>query len=253
MKQRRPHEPEVSPSRRALFLGIAASTAVVTGCEFRRRYPDASPATDAGVDDVALSEDAGDAAADSSAARASDIDDLNALVVAEYGLAAAYAVLAPALQSPATDDPLAGPAPVLLAIAIRWRQQHLDAAAALSDAVTSAGGTATPATGINFTPPPGATLTVENVLKIACNAEKDAAVVHARRVAQLDFAAHRQLAGSIAGAHTQRFTALYALLKGSAQPAAAIATMVEQVVPTSFVLRVGTQPGLESVPDLAFT
>lgn len=245
-----PPRDEPKTSRRSLLHWAALGVPFAAACDFRRHTSavpgiDGATADDAGTNDASTD-------ADDGAIAASDTSGLNELLALEYTLVAAYDALAPALQSPAASDPLAPAAAPLLAIALRWRQHHLDYAAALSAAITATGGTPVSQASVTYTLPDEYQPIVESVLKVACNAEKSAAIAQTHHVAQFAYAPHRYLAGSIAGGETQHFIALYALLRGSAQPGPALAAMVSQVVPKAFVSDVVGGDGLQSVPDLAF-
>ena len=105
---------------------------------------------------------------------------------------------------------------------------------------------------MTFTPPTGFTATVTNVLKLACNAEKNAAYSYNRTVAALSTTGRRFLAGNIQGDETQHFIVLYVILKGTAAPGANIGTMVDQIVPATFVSTMGTMTGLQTVADFTY-
>ncbi|MEZ4406308.1 MAG: ferritin-like domain-containing protein [Polyangiales bacterium] len=184
-----------------------------------------------------------------------DITVLNSLLSAEWLAIKAYAAGLPTLQMPATGDPLAANGPVLYVIAQRWQTQHQAHAAALQAAIRAIGGTPVDENSVTFTPPTGFSATVRNVMVLACNAEKAAAIAYNRAVKGLTAAGNRFLAGNIEGDESQHFIVLYALLQQvvAANPSGII-TGTMDVVPQTFVVNYnGMQNGLEAVPDFTYT
>ncbi len=178
---------------------------------------------------------------------------MNALLALEYAAIAAYTAGAGIISSPPAGDPLAALGPTLLLVATHFQQQHKDHATALVAAVTAAGGKPVDEASFTFTAPPGFTPSITNVLKLASNAEKDAAVAYTQLVGKLGVVDNRFLASSISGDESQHFIVLYVILKGIAQPGMNLTAMTNLVVQTSFVSGVGTFSGLETVPDLAYS
>jgi hypothetical protein len=241
-------------SRRALLRwSVASVVAAATACDFSRHYPDAGSHADVDVDTTPDVMTAVDAAGDVPISPAVDVDGMNSLLALEYRLAAAYVSLGAALGSVSAGDPLVATVPALIALAGRWRDQHVQAAAAIADVVMRAGGTPVSSTAIAYVPPSTVTLTVINILKLAGNEEKNTALAFVRRISQLALASNRQLAAAISGTLTQRFTVIYTLVTASLQPGNDFAARVANVVPTPFTLHIGMQPGLDSVADLAPT
>ncbi len=184
---------------------------------------------------------------------ASDVMTLNALRGAELRAIGAYTAGAGILMAPSMTDPMAASASVYLSVAARFMAQHRDHAAALGAMVTAMGGTPVPEGSVTFTPPMGFTPTVTNVLRLAANEEKGAAVAYVQTQMALNSASSRFLAGAISGDETQHFIVLYVLLKGLAAPTAMIASMVDQIVPTSFVSNLdGAMNGLQSQADFTY-
>jgi hypothetical protein len=230
------------PRRRALQAGAAASGAILLGCG-----DDSTPLGDAGPG----TRDTGMTGQDSGT-DAPDVTALNALLAAEYAAVKAYDAGAAILMAPPPMDPLASIAPVALAVAGRFQQQHRDHAEELADAIAAARGTPVDEASVTFTPPAGFSPGVLNVLKLACNAEKAASIAYNDAVQVLTQHANRVLASAIEGDETQHFIVLYAILKGVAAPGPMV-MMVDKVVPTSFVTTIDDKPGLETVPALVFT
>jgi hypothetical protein len=230
------------PRRRVLQAGAAASGAILLGCG-----DDATPP----MNDAGGPRDGGMMGQDSGT-DAPDVMALNALLTAEYAAVKAYDAGAAILMAPPAMDPLAGIAPVALAVAGRFQQQHRDHAEVLAETITAARGTPVDEASVMFTPPAGFSSGVLNVLKLACNAEKAASIAYNNTVQVLTQHSNRVLASAIEGDETQHFIVLYAILKGVAAPGPMV-MMVDKVVPTSFVTTIADKPGLETVPALMFT
>jgi hypothetical protein len=125
----------------------------------------------------------------------------------------------------------------------------------LAAAITAIGGTPVTEASVMFTPPSTFSGTVSNVLKLACNTERAAAIAYNRAVKALTATGNRFLAGTIEGDETQHFVVLYALLTGvvSAVPTGLITNIME-VVPKAFVARVNASDmnSLQSVADFTY-
>ncbi len=236
-------------TRRGLLrAGVIATPVIVLGCG-----DDSGIMTDAGRLDGGRSDGGGSADGGVDAGtQAPDVVSLNALLAAEYAAVKAYDAGAAILMAPPSGDPFASLAPTALEVAARFQSQHRDHADVLANAIASGRGTPVDETSVTFTPPTGFSASVLNVLKLACNAEKAASIAYNQTVAALVEPANRVMASSIEGDETQHFIVLYALLRGVAAPGPNIA-MVDQVVPTSFVTSVMSEPGLDTVAPLAFT
>lgn len=180
-----------------------------------------------------------------------DIAPLNALLAAEYAAVIAYDAGAEILMSPPAGDPLGSLAPGLLAVAGRFQAQHRDHAVELARAVGALGGTPIAESSVNFVPPAGFTPSVENVLKLAANAEKAAAIAYDSSVAVLAEPQNRFVASAIEGDETQHYVVLAALVRGLATPGESFAA--PPVVPTSFVSSTTSGAGLDTIPNLEFT
>lgn len=179
-----------------------------------------------------------------------DIIPLNALRAAELNAIAAYTAGAGILAMPPMGDPQTANAIVLLSIANNWKSQHQTHAAQLAAMITALGGTPVSDTSATFTAPPGFIPSVTNVLKLACNAEKSAAVAYNLTQAALTTGGSRFLAATIEGDETQHFITLYAILSGVASPNPSnIIAGIMDVVPKTFVARVGSMTN--SLEDLA--
>ena len=183
-----------------------------------------------------------------------DIIPLNALRAAELNAIATYTAGVGILTSPPMGDPQAANAIVLLTIANNWKTQHTTHAAQLATAIRALGGTPVPDTSGSFTPPTGFIPSVTNVLKLACNAEKAAAIAYNATQASLTAATSRFLAATIEGDESQHFIVLYTILSGVAAPNPAnIIAGIADVVPKTFVANVGgSTDSLEALADLPY-
>lgn len=184
-----------------------------------------------------------------------DIPPLNNLLAAEYNAIAAYTAGIPILEMPPTGDPLAANGPALGVIARAWQAQHREHAAQLVTAITAIGGVPVAQTSITFTAPTGFTGTVGNVMVLACNAEKAAAIAYNQSVKTMSAASSRYIAGNIEGAETQHFVILYTLLKRVVAPnPAMLISMINEIAPKAFVVSVGAATnGLSSIADFTYT
>lgn len=185
---------------------------------------------------------------------AADIAALNALLSAEWAAIDAYSQGAAVLAAPANNDPLRDAAPTVLAVAAHFRQQHRDHAAQLAARITAAGGTpvAEPAAG-SYQLPNGFTATVLNVIRLATNEEKNAAVAYCDVLNQVSSETFAELIASIGGVETQHFIVLSLLAQGVVQATSMTAAMAMEMVPRSFV----TSPadgiaGLNTVADFTY-
>lgn len=197
-----------------------------------------------------------------------DSATLNALITAEYNAILAYDAGLQVLRNPPMGDPQASVAIILATIANNWKYHHEEHAAALVAAaqLIAAPTVERPTT---FTPPAGFTASVANVLRLAANAERAAAIAYNNAVSTLTQGGNKFLAGSILGDETQHFIVLYSLLKGLAGPGSNIVTGTGDVVPKAFVstitpvpatpaavmaeMRTFTGQGLQTVMDLPYT
>ncbi len=196
-----------------------------------------------------------------------DFAPLNALLTAEYQAIATYSAAMPTLTTPPAGDPFIRESILLASIAGAWQNHHREHAAALVAAVTATRGTPVVQSSVSFTLPVGFTGTVTNVLRLACNAEKAAAIAYNNAMRSLTTPGLRFLAGTIQGDETQHFAVLYALLRGLAVAGPNFVANISDVVRVSFVSTVlpapsGSNPsnmmpwtgnGLQSIPDFTYT
>lgn len=178
---------------------------------------------------------------DAEAQNAADAMALNGLLRAEYEAIAAYNTAIPLLT-----DPTAAAA---AAVATHFKDQHVAHAQKLVPLVTAAGGTPVAQATVFFMPPAGFTGTLPNILKLATNKEKAAAIAYAEALKTISSKTAAEVVAAIGGVETQHFIVLYLLTLGVVQPGA-MASMVDQIVPKAFVSIIGsTGEGLDSVQD----
>jgi hypothetical protein len=244
--------------RTALVASAASGLALLAGCE---GSDDGLVRSDGGPADTGngLRNDGsrGTTPAEgggTSEAAKGDISILNGMVATEYGLVDAYAAGATILGAPAADDPLTDLAPVLLAAALTFHDHHVAHADALRTAIVALGGTPLAPSSVEFVAPTGFTATVANVLKLACNAERAAAISYVMALGHLSTATNRALVASIEGDETQHFMVHYAVLNGLVDPGPNLnALTAGQLVPTAFVAAGAGGQSLEDIPDFDVT
>lgn len=191
---------------------------------------------------------------DAEAQSAADVMVLNALLRAEYEAQQAYDSAIGYFGSPAMDDSGRALAAAAGLVATHYRSQHVDHGTRLASLIMNLQGTPISQSTVIFTPPTamGFTRTVRNYLRLACNAEKAAAIAYTNALKSLTNVTAAELAAAIGGVETQHFIVLYLLLKGVATPGMAAATMASELSPRSFVAITGETTDLSSVPDFAF-
>lgn len=183
-----------------------------------------------------------------------DVALLNGLLADEYAALAAYGAAAPYLGKPDKTDPLAALAPVVLQIALHFASQHQDHATVLVTAIKTFKGTPVSSSSVKFTAPSGFSLTVTNIMKLAANAERAAAIVYNQTVAKLSVQTNRYLAAAISGDEAQHFIVLDALLQGVATPGSDLSTTTAaEVVPVSFLASQGVGKSLSDIADFDVT
>lgn len=213
--------------RRSLLKGAAtaaAALAVTEACS----TPSGTP-------------DAGDAA---------DLDALNALAAAEYKAIDAYRQGAAVLQN---DSSALGQ--LALAVAVEFQKDHNEHVALLVQLVAKLGGTPVRSTDNTFTLPEGFVASTMNVLKLAANEERRAAIAYNQVLKGLTSKRHRFVAAAIQGDESAHYAVLVALIEGLAVPTSALTTAVaDQVVPAAWAsatTEFGGSAGFDAQADLA--
>jgi hypothetical protein len=179
---------------------------------------------------------------------------LNGLLADEYSAIDAYAAAAPYLGNPDPADPGVSLAPVVLQLAVAFALHHQDHAGALATAIRALGVAPIGDGEVSFALPTGFTATVANIMKLAANAERNAAVLYNQTIARLSAATNRFLAAAISGDEAQHFVVLDSLILGLASPGPNLSTSTAtDVVPVSFADAVGVAQSLEDVADFSVT
>lgn len=181
---------------------------------------------------------------------ASDNDVLNALLKAEYDAIATYTagagIIAADTATPqATRDTVTG-------VAVHFRNQHTEHAAALKKLIETNGGTPATDSGTPTLPSsfPAATATTTDVIKLAADKEKAAAFTYAQVMASISTQTAAKLVASIGAVESQHFVVLYLLAEGLIEATAKTGMSPTLVVPAAFILDVGG-PGSVNLENFA--
>jgi len=183
---------------------------------------------------------------------AGDAAVLNTLLRAEYDAIRTYEAASGSLGMPDMADPDRALGPAAALIAGHYLAQHRDHATRLRDMIMSMQGTPVDQSTILFMAPAGFRLTVRNILRLACNKEKGAAIAYMNSLKTLSSQAAAELAAAIGGVETQHFIVIYLLLKGAAGPGMMAASMISEVSPRAIVGVTGDSMGLAGVPDFTY-
>ncbi len=182
-----------------------------------------------------------------------EVNKLRELQTAEFEAVDAYRFANGRLADAMPMDPLESVRPNLLLVGQHFRAHHQAHAERLGELIVAAGGTAITGATINFTPPVGFAATVTNIIKLATNKEKAAAIAYADALKTLSTGTSAQVVAAIGGVETQHFIVLHLLAKGVVVPGPMLMTMVSQLIPTAFVAAAGgTTTGLETIPDFPY-
>jgi len=212
----------------AAAAGISLATALVT--RSRTAHAEVKPEPDADADN----------------------DILNALLKAEYDAIATYAAGAGII---AADTATAEATRNLVTdVAVHFQTQHKQHAAALKKMIEANGGepvedSGTPSLPTSF---PATTAGTTEVMKLAADKEKQAAIAYADVMKSVSTTTAAKLVAAIGAVETQHFVVLYLLIEGLIQPTDATAATPTLVVPAAFILNVGASrtTNLESFPAL---
>jgi len=179
-----------------------------------------------------------------------DNDVLNALLTAEYDAIATYTAGAGIIAADgAADQPTKD---TVTAVAVHFRSQHMEHAAALRKLIEDNDGDPVADSGEANIPESFDDPTVGGVIKLAADKEKQAAVAYANVMKSISTLTAAKLVASIGAVETQHFVVLYLLAEGLIAANADTLTKATLVVPAAFILDVGgsgTQ-SLEDFPDL---
>jgi rubrerythrin len=181
-----------------------------------------------------------------------DNEILNVLLNAEYDAIATYTAGAGIIDND-TDTP--EPTRALVTdVALHFQDQHKAHAAALKKLIEDNDGTPVddpeaPTLPDSF---PAATATTTDVLKLAADKEKQAAVAYATVMKSISTQTAAKLVAAIGAVETQHFVVLYLLVEGLIEANENTAASPTLVVPAAFVLDVGANgtTNLEDFPAL---
>lgn len=181
-----------------------------------------------------------------------DNDVLNTLLAAEYDAVATYGAGAGLIDADSgTPQELRD---TVKKVATHFAAQHAAHARALAKLISDNGGTATSDGGEANLPTsfPSAGATTTDVIKLATDKEKKAALAYAGALKTLSTQAAAKLVAAIGGVETQHFVVLHLLAEGLVEGTDATATMFDLVVPAAFVADIGAGDGtsLEAFPAL---
>ncbi len=180
-----------------------------------------------------------------------DLDTLNGLLEDELNAVDTYTAGAGILMKPPSGDPNEAIASIVLAVAGHFQSQHKDHASALSSLVSKGGGR--PVTTGSAQIPKGFKPSVLNVIRLAANAEKAAAIAYTAALKSLGAGTAATLAAAIGGVEAEHFVVLYSLAKGLVEGTTTTMGMASAVVPTSFLIKVGSGPsGLDGLSDFTY-
>jgi rubrerythrin len=177
---------------------------------------------------------------------------LNALLAAEYDAVATYTagagiIAADSATPQATRD-------LVTDVAVHFRSQHSEHAAALKKLIEDNAGTAVADAGKPSLPAkfPTSGATTTDVIKLAADKEKQAAYTYAQVMATISTQTAAKLVASIGAVEAQHFVVLYLLAEGLISTTDKTAMNASLVVPAAFILDAGVSGSvnLEKLPAL---
>lgn len=194
-------------------------------------------------------------------ARAAPTDDhatLKALIKAERNAIKTYEAGAGVIDAADSSDPLFAYAGVVKAIALHFRAQHVDHQVQLTSTLTDQGGTDDVGAG-EAQIPSDFVANIKNVVDLATNAERAAAVAYTDVQKSLADAGNAELAAAIGADETQHYILLQLVARGFVvppdstknTPAEQLSSAVSMLAPRSFAVGVGAFTGLDDT-DLPF-
>ena len=194
-------------------------------------------------------------------AQAQSMDDtaiLKALIRAERNAIATYTAGAGVIDGAPNTDPLFGYRGIVKAVALHFAGQHVDHEAKLVAYLRTQGGTDDVGAGAAQIPT-GFVANIKNVIDLATNAEKAAAIAYTDVQKAITRSENAELAAAIGSDETQHFVVLQLLARGFVSPPAAtmgataeaLAGPAAKLAPRSFTVTIGTSLGLDDAA-LAF-
>ena len=180
-----------------------------------------------------------------------DNDVLNALLTAEYDAIATYTAGAGIIGADSATPQATRK--VVTDVAVHFQDQHKLHAAALAKMITANGGT--PVTDSMKAKIPAsfpAAATTTDVMKLAADKEKHAAVAYVQVMKSISTQTAAKLVAAIGAVETQHFVVLYLLVEGLIAANDTTAMKPTLIVPAAFVLDVGPMgdTNLEKFPAL---
>ncbi len=181
-----------------------------------------------------------------------DNDTLNALLTAEYDAIATYTAGAGIIAGDTGTPEVMRQ--IVTDVAVHFQDQHRQHAAALAALIEENGGMPVSDQETAALPSafPAATATTTDVLKLAADKEKQAAVAYAEVMKTVSTQTAAKLIASIGAIETQHFVVLYLLIEGLIGANDGTAMNPGLIVPAAFVLDVGGSGtlNLENFPAL---
>ncbi len=181
---------------------------------------------------------------------ATDATALNLVLTKTYEIIAIYDAAIGYLTDPTRPE---GAVPG--ALLTRFRTQHRDQGTRLVAQITALSGTPVSDGAVTVPAnPTGFSRTVPNYVKFAADLERKAAIACVATLNTIGNKDAAELVAAIVGTQTQQFIVLYLLARGVAQAGPMAASMLDQIVPRSFVnVEAARAASLTSVDDLPFT
>jgi ferritin-like protein len=181
-----------------------------------------------------------------------DLAVLKALIQAERNAIKTYEAGAGVIDAATNTDPLFGFAGIVKAIALHYRAQHVDHEAKLVKYLTNQGGSDDVGVGTAQIPA-GFVGNIKNVVDLATNAEKAAAIAYTEVQKSITNANNAELAAAIGADETQHFVVLQLVARGFVVPPSSVAGMTaasleataKKFAPRSFAVAIDGAPGLD--------
>jgi ferritin-like protein len=190
--------------------------------------------------------------ATANAQTADDLSTLKALIKAERNAIKTYEAGAGVIDAATSSDPLFGFAGIIKAIALHYRTQHIDHETKLLKYLTDQGGSDDVGAGTAQIPA-GFVANIKNVVDLATNAERAAAIAYTDVQKSLNRQDNAALAAAIGADETQHFVVLQLVARGfvvppnsvANQPATSLGDVAKKFAPRSFAVTIEGVPGLD--------
>ncbi len=196
--------------------------------------------------------------ASSYAQAADDLGVLKALIKAERNAIKTYTAGAGVIDAATAVDGLYAYRGIVKAVALHFQAQHQDHEAKLVKYLTAQGGTDDVGTG-SAQIPTGFVPNIKNVVDLATNAEKAAAIAYTDVQKQISKSENAELAAAIGADETMHFVVLQLIARGFVVPpdstknvdATTLAPAAAKLSARSFIVTIDGSPGLDDT-GLAF-